>query len=384
MASWLNGKKARDGLGSSQMKQIICYTKFKLDPFSDGGSKRSVQIRELLQGRGISYVDDSLVLPKNVPKRQLAKWAFRAICFIHRHYPHRIKSISRYIKLIKYYALRIPGVLDKYKDKDVDFLWENTNDRDMLYLLKATGHRVIGMPHNVESLVHSESIKALEEEINNLRHCDSAFAISKEETWLLRLLGLNAHYLPYYPPKEVESFLLSIRRKRELRKSHSRKVFSLLGSATNIPTRSGMQALIDFAATKELPFDLLVAGYGTESLKTVSHPNISFLGTLTTDELEKMLLEIDGIIIYQPPTTGALTRIPEMVVAGVPVFANFDATRNYFGVNGVMRYTSFNDLFDQLNAPIQLCPSKSIREECAEIEFLDYLVNDDSTLHHNN
>ena len=365
------------------MKQLVCYTKFKLDPFSDGGSKRSVQIRELLQERGISYIDDSFTLPKNASKCQLSRWAFRAISFIHRHYPERIKSFSKYLTLIKYYALRIPVVLDRYTDRDVGFLWENTNDRDMLFLLKATGHRVIGLPHNIESLVHSKSTKALEEEVNILRNCDAVFAISKEETWLLRLLGIDAHYLPYYPPKEVESFLSSIRQKRELHLPHSRKVYSLLGSATNIPTRSGMQALIDFAATKELPFDLLVAGYGTESLKKVSHPNISFLGTLSTEELEKMLIDIDGVIIYQPPTTGALTRIPEMLLAGIPIFANFDAARNYFGVSGITRYTSFNDLIDRLNASVPFCQSSLIREESAEIDFINYIANDVSTFHHN-
>ena len=132
-----------------------------------------------------------------------------------------------------------------------------------------------------------------------------------------------------------------------------------------------MQALIDFAATKELPYDLLVAGYGTESLIKVSHPNISFLGTLSTEEIEKMLIEIDGIIIYQPPTTGALTRIPEMLLAGVPVFANFDAARNFFGVSGITLYTSFNDLIDRLNASVPFCQSSLIREKSAEIEFLD-------------
>ena len=162
------------------MKQIVCHTKFKLDPFSDGGSKRSVQIREILQNNGIPYVDDPFLLPKDASKVQLARWALRAIGFIRKHYPGRIRSLSAYVRLIKYYALRIPIVMDKYKDQDVAFLWENTNDRDMLYLLKATGHRVIGLPHNIESLVRSKSVASLSSEVANLKHCDSVFAISKE------------------------------------------------------------------------------------------------------------------------------------------------------------------------------------------------------------
>lgn len=350
MASWHNGKKARDGLGSSQMKQIICYTKFKLDPFSDGGSKRSVQIRALLEQNNIPYYDDSFALPKDVSNLQLAKWVVRAILFIHRNYPERILSLSKYFQLIKYYALRIPIVFDKYENQDVDFLWENTNDRKMLYLFKATGHRVIGMPHNIESLVNHNSIDALEAEVTNLKHCDIVFAISKEETWLLRLLGLNAHYLPYYPPEKVESFLLSIRQKRENREASPRKKYALLGSATNTPTRNGMQSLIDYAEVKKsLPFDLIVAGFGTESLLLPSHSKISLLGTLSDAKLEQLLVNIDAILIYQPPTTGALTRIPEMLIAGIPVIANFDAARNYYNYKGVHVYSTLDELFSFLS-----------------------------------
>lgn len=356
------------------MKRIVCNTRFKLDPFSDGGSKRSVQIREILDKNGVPYTDDAFALPKNASRTQLVRWSLRAISFIRRHYPKgAIKSLSHYIWLVKYYALRIPVVLDKYKNEDVAFLWENTKDRDMLYLLKATGNPVIGMPHNIESLVNSHSIKALEKEVLNLRHCDFAFAISKEEAWLLRLLGMKAFYLPFYPPKDVQVFLSSIRQKREQREPNSIRKYALLGSATNIPTRSGMQALVDFASTQDLPFDFYVAGYGTESLRQVSHPHISFLGTLSNEELDKMLVKVDGIIIYQPPTTGALTRIPEMLLAGIPVYANFDAARNYFNVNGVVTYHSFEELLSLLGTAMPSAPAGYERDLSAEDLFIKEL-----------
>lgn len=358
------------------MKQLICNTKFKLDPFSDGGSKRSVQIREVLERNGIPYVNDGFIIPTNTPMVQLVKWALRAVGFISRHYPKKeIKSLSKYIQLVKYYALRIPIVMDKYKDQDVDFLWENTNDRDMLYLLKATGHRVIGMPHNIESLVRGKSAIALGAEVANLRRCDAVFTISKEETWLLRLMGLNAHYFPYYPPQAAESFLLAIRRKREQRIPKPCKVFTLLGSATNIPTRSGMQALVDYAATQDLPFKLIVAGYGTESLKPISNSQIVFRGTLSNKELEKLLIDIDGIVIYQPPTTGALTRIPEMLLAGIPVFANFNAARNYFGIKGIEQYNTFEELFEMLKTQVGVLSIEFEQDDSAERVFSSLITH---------
>lgn len=354
------------------MNQIVCNTRFRLDPFSDGGSKRSVQIRELLTKSGIAFIEDSFILPKNASWIQLVKWTLKAMPFIRRYYPKGvIKSIRRYVELVKYFALRIPVVLDKYRDQKVTFLWENTNDQDMLYLMKATGRQVIGFPHNLESLVRSRSITALEKEVSNLRRCDVVYAISKEETWLLRILGLNAYYLPYYPPQEAESFLLSIRHERKCHNWPPQKKYALLGSATNSPTRAGMQAMIDFATTQSFLFELNVAGYGTETLKVASHRNIRMLGTLSNDSLKQLLLDIDAVIIFQPPTTGALTRIPEMLIAGIPVFANFDAARNYHECKDVMQYQSFEDLFSKLNSftPYEADPYK--HDGAAESGFVD-------------
>ena len=48
------------------------------------------------------------------------------------------------------------------------------------------------------------------EMVSFLGERDVVFAISKEETWLLRLIGINAFYLPYSTTKEVESFLFCL------------------------------------------------------------------------------------------------------------------------------------------------------------------------------
>ena len=330
------------------MKRIICNTKFQLNPFGDGGSKRSVQIRQLYEDSGFSFDEDIFILPKGLRFFELLKLSLRAILFIHKHYPFKIWSIGKYFNLIKYYALRIPIVMDKYADKDVLFSWENTQDKDMLYLMKRTGHKIIGLPHNIESLVSDKSTLKLQKEIENLKYCDLVFAISKEETWLLRLMGVNAHYLPYYPPREVVAFLEDVRLKRDNRVANNIKHFLLLGSATNPPTKDGMQCIIDYASKKAFDFNISVAGYGTEILNQASIPNVDFLGTLSMHDLEKQIITADAIIIFQPPTTGALTRIPEMLIAGIPVFVNFDAARDYHNVEDVVIYDSFDDLLSKL------------------------------------
>lgn len=334
----------------AEMKRIICNTKFELNPFGDGGSKRSVQLREILTNHGLEFEDDSFDKDANVPKVQLVRRAIRAMGFIKKHYPKKIDSIAEYIRLIKYFALRLPAVYDKYLSQDVVFFWENTSDRDSLYLMKATGHRVIAAPHNVESLVTKGSLKVLQNEVDCLKACDVVFAISTEETWLLRLLGVNAHYLPYYPPIEVVNFYFSIRQKREKRILSERRSFLLIGSVGNPPTKEGMQSMIDYFGKSSLPFDLRVAGYETETLINPHNPSIRFYGTVSKSELEQILCEIDAVLIYQPPTTGALTRVPEMRIAGVPVFVNFDASRNYFNIEDVRLYDTFDDLLDKLRS----------------------------------
>ena len=333
------------------MKQIVCNTVFKLDPFSHGGSKRSVQIRELLTKAEVIFEDDSFALPKQGPLSRSFIWALRAVLFIYRHYPKKkIKTVSNYVNLIRYYSYRIPVIYDKYKNQDVVFVWENTKDRNLLYLLKAVGRHTVAIPHNIESLVNGRCVKALEEEITILGECDVVFAISKEETWLLRLMGINAYYLPYSPPKEVESFLCKIRKKRESSTVRYRSRFALIGTVNNPPTRSGMQSLIDFFSSQSaFPFDLLVAGFGTEVLKPTSHPQISFFGALPVPQFMDLLEDIDGVILYQPPTTGALTRIPEMLIAGIPVFVNFNASRNYFNEPNLIFYDSFDDLLRKIS-----------------------------------
>lgn len=352
------------------MKKIICHTKFKLDSFGDGGSRRSMQIRDLLAKNGFAFEDDDFVLPKETSKHQLVWWTIRAMKFIRRHCTkRRIKSLSDYIRLVKYYALRLPIVYDKYEQQDIVFLWENTTDYDMLYLLKATGHPVFALPHNIESLVSGHSIDALTQEVACLKLCDGVFAISKEETWLLRLLGVKAFYLPYFPPKEVETHFLMIRNRREHRRINERKKYLLLGSASNYPTRKGMQTLLDAAANHPLPFDLGIAGYRTNALRVPKQAGITFYGTVTNEVLDGILEETDAVLVFQPPTTGALTRIPEMLLAGIPVFVNFDAGRNYLDLNDVHLYDSFEGLFEALEnfVPYQTEPIK--RDALSENKF---------------
>ena len=138
-------------------------------------------------------------------------------------------------KAVLTYALRLPIIYDKYKGKSVTFLWEYTQDIAPFYLMKAVGAKIIAYPHNLESLVptqrdnisHKLAPYWLYEEMERLRMCDEVWAISKEETWLLQLFGVNAKYFPYYPPKAAETECLNIKTARATLKKESKEFIIL-------------------------------------------------------------------------------------------------------------------------------------------------------------
>jgi hypothetical protein len=336
------------------MDKVVRYTKFVDNPYGDGGSRRSAQIEEYWRAKGVELIDEKFLLPKNYTKWQAIKWVCRAVIFISRNVGWRIypSFIDKY-RAILTYALRIPVIYDKYIGKDVTFLWENTNDVPSLYLMKAAGAKIIGYPHNLESLVptqadpitHQKSPYWLYEEIERLKLCDEVYAISKEETWLLQLYSINAKYYPYYPPKVVEQELLEIKKKRIARGLNEKKQYLILGSATNPPTRMGMQKLIDyFCQQKDLNCTIHVAGYNAETLSIGANTSVINHGTVSAEELNELLIKIDGIIIYQPTTSGALTRIVENRIASIPIYSNFGAARDFYNLQDVHVYNTMDEL----------------------------------------
>lgn len=340
-------------------KVIIRYTKFPDNPHGDGGAKRSAQIKEYWLEKGAEFIDEKFELPKQYSTWQAIKWTCRAINFISRNVGWRVyPSLREKSWAILTYALRMPVIYDKYKGQNVMFIWEYTQDIAAMYLMKAAGAKIIGYPHNLESLVptqndsitHKQAPYWLYDEIERLKQCDEVYAISKEETWLLQLLGINAKYFPYYPPKVIEQELLEIKRKREKKKSHNRKQYLILGSATNPPTRMGMQTLVDFFDRQDqINYDIHIAGYQTEMLTTSPNSKIINHGTVSAEELNELSCETDGIIIYQPTTSGALTRITECRIAGIPVYANFGAARDFYNLPDVHIYNEIGDLVQMLN-----------------------------------
>jgi hypothetical protein len=54
------------------------------------------------------------------------------------------------------------------------------------------------------------------------------------------------------------------------------------------------------------------------------------------------------MVCYQQYGSGALTKIKEMLIAGVPVIANVHSARSYHGYNGVIEFTGFEDIHEAI------------------------------------
>jgi hypothetical protein len=346
--------------------KIIRYTIFDSLPDGNGADKRTAQITEVLNDAGI----DSIIIKKNesikIPFIQVLYRAIPIFSILIQIIPIScFKNIKSIFKAIRDYIRTEITLLPALQSDATILLWECTRCDNFFVPLIVKKHKkiIIALPHNLESLVplqrssisHKKSPGWFNEEIRYLSACDKIFCISKEETLFLKLFNINAFYLPYFPTREIESYFNNIREKRKTKVSTNKKVEKILmiGSANNQPTRLGMIDRIKFfSSTHSNSVNLTIAGFYTQTLsEDITIPdNICVKGSLTLQQLENELLETEAILIHQSASTGALTRISEMLLAGIPIFLNFESARNYYNTEGLYVYENDDHLIELLQS----------------------------------
>ena len=229
---------------------------------------------------------------------------------------------------------------------------------------------IIAICHNIESLSSTQVAEnrqgeLLSHELQVLSECDLVVTISREETFLLENLGVRTFFFPYFPPKNIYDRLMRIRSGRAV--AHVKDVL-MVGTANNKATWQGMVQAIRNWQEQEIDATsgckLLVAGYGTESLAAYAGKGVRFLGPLSDEDLDQLMLTVKACLCYQEQASGALTRIPEMLIAGIPVLANPHAARTYYNLKGVIEFSTFIHLKEALkaadrlagNIPVPLAP----------------------------
>jgi hypothetical protein len=341
-----------------------------------GGNKRTVQLAELVASAGLQFNDIS-------KENTTSRWErYRNGLVLLQKHKFEVKPERHLISKCGHAYTIYQRSLAEHRGHRV-LLLEEPNHYIAYHAAKDHGYKILAVPHNLETFVigyidfftGQDLPHCLEREIQHLSIADAVFCISREEQWLLKLRGISADFLPYYPPTHEIEQLLEIRNARaeiEIPKTQ----FLIIGALSNPATYQGMIEQLEWLAAvyQKTPFQVDIVGYGTENLKTTAlqHPAFKIHGTVSPEQLHHLMTHAKAVLLHQSTGVGALTRIPEMLVAGIPIIANNHACRSAFGYSGVYCYDDQAELATLLDQTLPL-PELLPRPVTAENRFIDCL-----------
>lgn len=349
-------------------------------PFSEGihghgGDHRTAQLLGLLQQAGI---EPSALSPPSIAKQTNPYVAAIAAILspktLHFIVKHQLK-IARTLAAIAFCGFQRQAferaMLQHTGDKVM--LWESIKYYMVPYVAEECQFKTIAVPHNVDCLLSgANAYRSLETEIEALAKADAVFCIAREEQWFLKLKGVQADYLPYYPPEALARQLLAI---RESRTAANQENFLILGSAGNEPTFLGMLEQLRWIQQiqADLDFQIDVVGFDTERLSPHLHdPRVQIHGAVSSERLNQFLRRAKAALVHQQAGIGALTRIPELLLAGIPIIANSSACRSAFSYSGLYCYEQPHELAELMTKSLPM-PEAPPRPVLAEQRFLTCL-----------
>ncbi len=355
-------------------RKIIYFTRFMPDAGYGGGSRRMMQILEVLKdlAREKKYTVEVLssqrkdkINPKTWDKINAKSNKSNQPHSIHnKSYEYRYWSRTRRApafrlgEISRWWIRKIPELTDKPQDAEILRPALAVMDDPIYFFplferLKQCGIPVAAVCHNLETLaptqVEPDPKRTLFiKELDLLQRSDLAITISREETALLLNIGAPVIFYPYFPAHKMILRLLKVREKRM---KERKKGILLLGNALNLQTRQGMEKMIYHWHDRQLykkEGKLIAAGFKTEEfLKEVGEQYkqaVDLRGTLSEEELDELLVKVKAALFYQEAGGGALTRITEMQLAQVLVLANSHAARSYYQLPGILEFRDLHDL----------------------------------------
>jgi hypothetical protein len=261
--------------------------------------------------------------------------------------------------------------------------------------LAATGRvPIVAVPHNIESLVPGQPpfivpSPALNQqaEMKMLRMARARFCISAGDAVLLRVEGVDAEILPYFPAADHLRELTAIREARM--EDGGAGPLVVLGSVTNPPTMQATRQLLEVLTglcAEAAPVqrnswpDTVVAGNGTDQLASFAGDKVQVHGRIDDVALRKLLICARCLVVNQVRTTGALTRVTEALLAGVPVVAARAVSHSHDKADGlVFGETLAEVLRAAMDMPKGVVCSQSPRPAAAEDAFINTLKSLDGT-----
>ncbi len=337
------------------MKKCIYFSRFLPSCDRGGGSHRLLQILDILKGLDYELVStarkDRLSIEALNKIEATIKTSFSQPQSIDDEYhlwdEKRRTAVYRLREMSREWVRSIKGI----SQLELAILDDPIYFVPLLEQLRQWGIPVAAACQNLETLAPAQVGKdpariLFNKEVNLLAQCRLVISISREESFLLHNLGINTVFFPYFP---VESILNRLLRVREKRRKTGKKGLLLLGNVLNLQNRQGMKKVISFWCSSGLfrkQGKLVVAGYGTEQHlgNDTDSDAVEFLGTLSNDMLDSLLCTVRACLCYQENGAGALTRISEMLAAGVPVLANSWAARSYYNMEGLVEFLELENL----------------------------------------
>jgi hypothetical protein len=362
---------------------IIYFTRFPITHDKGGGARRMMQILELMKKVEPELEVVSSTRADWIPKKEMKKFKkdvqekkYHSLFFTRSYIKKWAVDHQLFVFRLHEYSKRLIRLIEKQnKNYDLAIMDDPIYFAPLFKTLIKKNIPVVAASQNIESLAPGQverkwAKKLFREELEILSQCRLIITISREEDVFLKNFGLTTRYLPYHPVEPIRKRLLDIREKRQ----HSRKDgILMIGNWKNMPTRQGMNDAVRFWRQNHLEHlagKLIIGGFQCESyIECQSIPGtMEFHGTLSNEALDEFLCSVKACLCYQPNGSGALTRICEMLTAGVPVLANSHAARSYYNIPGVFEFPALENLSEALKqfgdaipeVPLPLPPDTSL------------------------
>lgn len=243
--------------------------------------------------------------------------------------------------------------------------------------LKDQGFRVVAVLSGINSLWLSRPSsltgpypRMFLAETQALANVNATFCISREEQWLLNNLGISARYLPYFPDEERAKALSMERERRQLPRASTPREFLICATRGNSDTVNSFREQAEWICqvVPEGQAVFHVTGHQTEAIKDIwTDKRFAFHGTCSDEEFSAVKERCVAICLHQCAGIGALTRVPDMILAGLAVIANGPAARSFIDMPGVYVYDTpvqFCELL-QVDMPMPPVPRRPIELEDA-------------------
>jgi hypothetical protein len=305
-------------------------------PHGAGGVWRRRQIDAILRRHGIEPVNlerpPGLAFPQRVARALALKARFGADVPLRRRALGAAEYSDRFYAHNARRAGLLPAIVLESGCEPVGVAALKAQGFAVAVVLPAINSLWLGRPNPVTGPYPN----AFRAELHALEMADHVFSISREEQLLLNNFGLGVRYLPYFPDEGRAAALLGERAGRAPQ-PREYLICATRGNTDTVDSFREQVAWIEAAAPADAVFH--VTGHQTEPLREVwSGPRFRFHGGCPDDLFAQIKARCVALCLHQRAGLGAVTRVPDMLLAGLAVVANGAAARSFIGTAGVHVY----------------------------------------------